>query len=248
MTLDLPPDAGSERDAAILQRITDGAYDPIKWASITSTIEGHTGIFMVFGDALMMDGVRINVSAGVEQKIADALDCLLLTPKLADLIWEQRDCTLAPFPGSTIGMSTTKAMVEHSAKLDVALAKFTAQPTLISTVGKHWVIDNDLLRHSGMACNYGWHFEGPSFQGITGEAVVTGAKDPHGQVMRLIQGRGWRHDQHHTDYSQTCVLVAKTCTIDGTPMDITDVLQDEALAGLASHEGVMCVFRQPGVA
>jgi hypothetical protein len=249
MTLELPTDAGSEREAAIVRRVLAGEYDPIRWAGVTSVVGDHAGTFMVFADALMMDGVRINVSAETQQLIADELDCLLLTPKLADLIWDQREVSLPPFPrGNTTGMSTTQAMVEHSAKIDAALARLTAQPTLIATVGKHWVIDNDFIRHPRMACNYGWHFVGPNFQGITGEAIATNERDEHGQIMRLIQGRGWRHDIHHTDYSQTCVLVSRTCTIDGAPMTLGEVLQDAGLAALASHQGVMSVQRQPGVA
>jgi hypothetical protein len=245
MSLDLPPNAGSERDAALLHRVTEGAYDPIQWATVTSSYAGHQGEFQVFADALKMDGVRINCSAQVEQLIADSLECLLLTPMLADMIWQQRAVTLLPSP-QTID-SSTQAMVDHSARLDAQLAKLGDPTGLIATVGKHWVIDDAMLAHPGMAENYGWHFEGPSFQGMTGEVATSLVKDPTGQYVRLIQGRGWRHDQHHQDYSQTCVLVARACLVNGQPTDLKQVLTDAKLAGLASHHGAMQVLRQPGV-
>lgn len=245
MSFDLPPNAGPERDAAILHRVAEGFHDPIQWATITSSLKGHTGEFQVFADALKMDGVRINVSAELQQKIADILECLLLTPLLADMIWVQRQVTLAPSPQAIA--SSTQAMVDHSARLDARLTKLGDPTGLIATVGKHWVIDDAMLAHPGMAENYGWHFEGPSFQGMTGEVVTSLMKDEQGQYRRLIQGRGWRHDSHHVDYSQTCVLVARACLINGQPTDLKQVLQDPNLAGLASHHGVMSVLRQPGV-
>ena len=245
MTLDLPPNAGPDRDAAILQRITDQQYDPIRWATLLSDFNQHTAGFQVFADALMMDGVRINCSAEVQQKIADALDCLLLTPRLADLIWMQHENTLPPFPrGNPVGMSTTQAMIDHSAKIDAALAKFTAEPGLICTVGKHWVLDANFSKHPGMACNYGWHFQGQDWTGAFEQAVT---RDPAGQPIKMIQGRGWRHDIHHTDYSQTCVLAARACVVDGEHTTLGEVLQSQELAGLASHQGVLILQRQPGV-
>lgn len=248
MSIDLPPNVGPTRDQAILQRVREGRYDLILWAPILSTYNEHKAEFQVFADALKMDGVRINVTAEVQQQVADLLDCTLLTPKLADLIWDQREVTLTPFPrGNTNGMSTTQAMVDHSKKIDDALAKLGNPSGLISTVGKHWLIDNDLLAKPGKAENYGWHFSGSSYQGIKGEANATLMKDANGMFIRLIQGRGWQHDMHHADYSQTCVLVNRACVVDDQIVDILDVLQNPELAGLASHQGVMKVLRQPGV-
>lgn len=241
MSLDLPPNATPEREQAILDYVRAGSYEA-PWAVVTSDIEGHHGEFQVFGDALKIENVRVNVTAETEQLIADELGCLLLTPKLADLIWIQRDCTIKPFPRSIT--STTQGMIDHSADIDKAIAQLTAQPTLIASTGKHWLIDNDMLAHPGMAENYGWHYQGHDWTGGHEFAV---SKDPSGQLITMIQGRGWRHNKGHVDYSQICVLVSRDCTIDGNTMDLLDVLKDPALAALANHSGVMKVFRQPGV-
>lgn len=227
----------------LLSRVAQGQAQ-VTWADVTSTVGAHTGVFRVMADALRLDGVRINVSAATQQGIADLLGCSLLTAKLADLAYAQRQVTLCPFP-RPIAM-TTASMVEHSAKIDAALSKLGPVGGLIQTVGKHWIIDNELALHPGRAMNYGWHFQGASFQSIQGEVVPTLMKQPNGQYQRLIQGRGTAHDIYHVDYSQTCVLVQLACTVDGQAMSLLDVFADPALAPLVSHQGVLKVTRQPG--
>jgi hypothetical protein len=244
----LPPTATRERESVILQMVKEGSCD-YTWSTITSEHNDHRADFSVFTDALKIEGIRVNVTAETQQLIADHLDAMLLTPKLADLLWMQRDTTLPPFPrGNTNGMSTTQAMIEHSEKIDKALGAMSNPYGILGTVGKHWVIDNALAtKVVGTAMNYGWHFVKDAWAGYS-EACASGAKDPNtGQIIRLIQGRGTRHDMQHVDYSQVCVLVHKVCTVDGTEMNLTDVLQKPELAPLASHQGVLRVLRQPGV-
>jgi len=235
------PNAIPEREQYILQQVQAGNFEA-RWSWIVSTHNGHTAVFIVMADALKVEGVRVNVSARLEQQIADVLNASLLTPKLADLIWAQKAVKLAPMPRQIT--ASTPVMVSQSQKLDGAIA---GQDGLICTLGKHWVIDKDLLAHPGKAENYGWHFDGANFQGITGEVCASLMKGPNGSYVRLIQGRGWAHDMSHVDYSQNCVLVAKQCWVDGVIMNLADLLADPELAPLASHNGVTTVLRQPGV-
>jgi hypothetical protein len=252
MSLELPEKPGQEREQAIRDLVCAGQAQ-YEWATITSTHGDHTAEFQVFADALKIEGVRVCMSAETEQVIADMLGCSLLTAKLADLIWLQRQVTLKPFPhGNPKTMHDTAAMLKHSAKLDMALEIQGNPGGLISTTGKHWILDNSiadgrLIDGAPVACNYGWPFEGPSFEGIGGEVLATQAKNDKGQFLRLIQGRGTRHNMKHSDYSQICVLVFLDCTVDGQPAKLPDVLQDPELAPLASHQGVMKCLRQPGV-
>lgn len=231
------------REQAILQAALDGKATN-DWTTIESTYKDHVGKFHVFSDALKIEGIRVNVSAETEQKIADSMGCLLLTPKLADLAWAQATVKIAPRPRQIT--SSTQAMVEHSLAIDAQLPPNANG--LIQTVGKHWVIDNLLATKPSKAMNYGWHFQGESYQGLKGEVVASLMKDPKtGQYMRLIQGRGTAHDMRHVDYSQTCVLVARECVVDGQTTDLTDVLQNPELAFLANQPGKMTLWRQPGV-
>lgn len=243
------PEAGAAREAYIIDQVRQGRFE-VEFATITSDYNGHHAEFQVFADALKIDGVRVNVTAQTQQIIADMTGCMLLTPKLADLIWVQRQVTLPPMPRPIT--SATAAMIDQSKKIDAALAKLGNPKGLICTVGKHWVIDNDLSETKLIygvhaAENYGWHFEGSSYQGISGEQIASGFKDANGHVYRLIQGRGWAHNASEVDYSQNCICVAIMCKVDGQDMDIRDLLRDPNLAPLASHNGVMKFFRQPGV-
>jgi len=241
MTLSLPPNATPAREQAILDYVQQGNCE-FSWATVTSNYNGHTAEFQVFADALKIEGVRVNVCAKTEQLIADVLDCMLLTPKLADLAWLQRAVTIKPHTRAF--SETTADMIAHSAQIDADLQALGSPSGLVCTVGKHWVLDNAIAGkiYAGVpvAMNYGWHFDGPTFQGQSWEQCASIAS-------RLIQGRGTRHDMHHVDYSQICVLVSNHCTVDGTDMALTDVLTSPDLAPLASHQGVLNVLRQPGV-
>ncbi len=242
---DSTPDHGPSRDKVILDAVRVGNIE-IKWGTVFSTDGTNTAAFEVFADSLKIDGIRVNVSAQVEQQIADLLGFSLLTPKLADLMWVQRAVTLKPHTRPIT--SATSAMIDHSSLIDADLAHLGYTDGIVATVGKHWVLDNDLLTHAGRAENYGWHFEGSAFGGINGEVTASQVKDKGGQYVKMIQGRGWAHDPSHVDYSQICCLVARKCALNGEPSDLWTILQDPNLAHLASHQGVVKVLRQPGVA
>lgn len=224
-------------DAAVLASLP--SVNSIPFTAVTSDYQGHHGEFLVTTDALSIEGVRISVSAALQQTIADRLGCLLLTAKLADLVWLQRGVTLLPQPQSIT--SSSPGMIKESRLIDAALSQAgpSASP-LIQTVGKHWILDNDTLSHPGKACNYGWHFPGGSFAGSKWGAAVTPG-------LRLIQDRGWFHDINHKDYSQTCCLVHRSCKIDGATRDLAEVYGNPQLAPLVSHQGALSVLRQPGV-
>jgi len=242
----LPEDLfSSAYDAGILDRIRKGDFT-ITWGEVTSEANGHKAIFRVFADALKIDGVRISVSAKLAQTIADMLGCVLPTPKIADLIWQQRAVTLPPFPltqttADVAIMSTKRRMILHSSLIDQALAKQGNPQGITATVGKLWVIDNDLLQKAaGTAENYGWHFAGNSFGGASWEACASGG-------CRLIQGRGWAHPNTHIDYSQILILVSRICYVDGHMMDIATLLSTPEFAPLATHDGnALKLLRQPG--
>jgi hypothetical protein len=240
------PESVPARDAYVLDAVKKNSSDVfIRWGVVRSSIQGHEAEFRVFADAMKVQGVRVTLTAAGQQHVADALGCSLLTLKLADLIWAQRQATLAPITMSSTQhdlevMGTVARMVEYSRKVDAAIAALPSAPDgIVSTVGKHWVIDDalDLPAHKGMAENYGWH--NTSF----GPACATPAG---GAGCHVIQDPGWRHDLGHTDYSQNCVLVSRQCRVDGQITDLFKVLQDPVLAFLANHTGKMHVLRQPG--
>jgi hypothetical protein len=214
----------TQRD--ILEAVRRGRH-VVRWSTIRSEHDGHIAEFTVTGDALMLDGVRVAVTADTQQRIADTLDASLLTTRLADLLWAQAAVRIAPQTSTAYDRMGDWSEIEaHSRRCDLAIC---GREGLAANVGKHWVLSDGtagrFVQGLAMACNYGWHDE-------------TG---------RTIQSPGFRHNLAHTDYSQTCTLVARVCVVDGEARDLHRILTDRTLAPLASSTGAMRVLRQPGV-
>jgi len=225
----------------VLGAIAEGRFEHT-FVPLTIQAGGHTGVFRVSQDALKIDGVRVNVTATLQQHVADMLGGYLLTPKLLDQMWAQRAVTITPCTArSVVGMSTSAAMVKHSECVDdkLATAGGATESGIVQTVGKTWVITNALLDHPGKACNAGWHLEKP----LGGEVPFDVA--PTLQGAHMIQSPGYHHDFNWIDYSQICLLVHRDCVIDGKPTTFVDAARN--FWPLVSHEGVLRVLRQPGV-
>lgn len=243
----LPPNHGAEREKAILDAVIANKAT-FSFSTIKSTYKDHIAEFNVFDDALKIDGVRVNINAATEQKIADHMACLLMTPKIADLRFQQARTIIKPHTrwdrSGGYKMATTEWMKWHSGKIDEDL-KNVSDPGIVATVGKHWVIDERLAHPSipNQACNYGWYYKG-AMAGVPKDLPVSWKEMPG---VHMIQTRGFFHDWSHADYSQICVLVARECKVDGESKDLVEVLQDEELAFLASHDGKMSIWRQPGI-
>ena len=127
------------------------------WASLAVQHSGHTIELEVSEDALAIgdatDNVRINVMATTAQRIADHLDALLLTPRLADLIREHAAVKLSPSnrtPGPQ--MASLAWMIEHSRAVDQKKAA-SGSSGLVSNAGKDWVLSNRLLAQPTQSAN-----------------------------------------------------------------------------------------------
>ncbi len=243
----LPAKHGPEREAAILQAVKDGLAS-VRYRTIHSSYNGHTAEFDVFDDALMIEGLRVNVSAATEQRIADHMACLLMTARIADLRFQQANTILKPhsrWDKTGLQMSTTEWMKWHSDQIKKDLDIVSGDHGIVATVGKHWIIDEKLAKPKlhNQAVNYGWHYTG-SLGGVPKDLPVSYKEMPG---VHMIQSRGYHHDSAHSDYSQICVLVARDCRVDGKLRDLVEVLQDEELAFLANHSGKLSVWRQPDV-
>ncbi len=116
----------------------------------------------------------------------------------------------------------------------------TSSMGIVQTVGKHWILSNKVAQ-SGMAANYGWHFNGATFEGMKFEPTVSLPG------VRVIQGVGTKHNRFHSDYSQTCVLASQTCTYQGQERVLSELLTDPDASSLISVEGPLLITRQPGV-
>jgi hypothetical protein len=239
------PEKIIDREKFIMDKVLTGTFEA-SWSEIEYTTQGRIAKFLVMEDALKIDGVRVNVSATLQQKLADLFDASLMTAQLADLVYisASRKIDPAPMPISTSVASMTK----HSASVDARLNKLTNNKSgLVADSGKHWILDKKLEQLPGRACNYGWHFVGSSYQGINGFPVASKLNSFNTKPVKVIQPNATAHDALHSDYSQICQLVSQTCWVDGVEKRFSELLVDPILSALVSHQGPLKITRQPGV-
>lgn len=226
------------RENYIFDQIQQGNYAGML-TQLSYIVNGKQVELLVMEDALTVNGVRVNVSAAFQQKLADLFDASLPTAMIADLMYVHAVRRADPCPMKI--SSSVETMVAHSN----AVGKQLVLPTgLASTTGKHWILDKKLEQLPGRACNYGWHFTGSSYKGINGFPNASGYA---GKNVKVIQPNATAHDSAHSDYSQICQLVSQKCWINGSEHRLSDVLKDANLALLVSHTGSLKLDRQPGV-
>lgn len=239
-----PPDAGAARSARILSEIDRGNFAHTWCPLRLFDAQGNLLEVLVSCDALKIDGVRVNADAQTEQRIADRLGALLLTPKLADAIWQLTAPNNRLDPKPQPISSSTAAMINHSLRVDFEVAQRGAIGP-VADPGKDWVVVralfSDSARAARKAANYSWHVPEKTYLGLTAESAVTPG-------LFVIQGVGTVHDISHVDYSQVVRLAKREARYNEAPVDLADVYTGKGPGNaLVSHEGPLPGFRQPGV-
>ena len=168
-----------------------------------------------------------HMSPNTAQRIADALDCVLPTPKIVDAIYRAAEVKLAPAPiPPSAAMTTAPVFSNHNA---VVLAQRTAllkdHPLGELTAGhqKDVVIAAGLASMPGKVAIYGWH--------QTNGAPI--------QPLYLKHAAAW------VDYSQCVRLVQQKMTVNGEAKSFAEVIADPELSGLISNEGTISEPRYP---
>lgn len=183
----------------------------------------HMAELQVLPDCLAVgsdaDSVRVCLTPQSAQKVADALECLLPTPRISDEIHRQADLKVQPDP-LTHERESIATMIRHSRILD-ARTRRAAPDTLIAGGKKDVVVTNRLLERPGRVAIYGWHHpDGHPIQPLT---IV--------------------HTDRYVDYSHGIRLIRRAMKVDGRDADLADVLQDPVLSALVSDEGPLKVIR-----
>jgi len=250
----------------VVQLVRDG-HGYFEWVEVVSEYQGYQLHISVMRDALKFDtipalnykrvpisgdsrvfnGVRLPATAHEMQQIADLLGCLLMTPKVIDLVWLNaglRFDSIVNVKGQIVATSNIHDV--HEA-IEAAIAKMGGDDgtKLVSCVGKYWCL-MELLALKGMvqgdyaACNYGWFAVKASGPGLT----------PGTQCW---QRPGYAHNKQHVDPSQTIRLMSRYAVLthpDGSEenVDLLDILQSDQLCPLLTHDGKpMTYLRQAGV-
>ena len=88
-----------DREKYILERVIGGEFEAT-WVPVEYSVKGISVKFDVMEDALKIDGVRVNVSAKLQQNLADLFDASLMTAQIADLIYMSASRRIDPAPMS----------------------------------------------------------------------------------------------------------------------------------------------------
>lgn len=234
------PSSISDRENFILDQIKLGNFS-YQTSEVSYEEKGNKVTFRVMSDALKIEGIRVNASARLLQKIADVTGLSMLTPKMADIVYNYTKLRIGPKPRPI--SSSNAAMISHSQDVDKALKALPEyDPSLnqlVDTVGKYWVLCNKVK--NDRAATYGWHFVGSSYMGITGFPCES--KMPY----RCIQNATVGHDDWHVDYSQTVRLACKDVLVNDQPMNLLDLWKNPEMCYLVSHEGPLAIDRQPRI-
>lgn len=227
------------------------------------TDSGRTLVMQTLFDAIRVHGIRLPVTAVAMQEIADELECMLPTQRLADhrFIAARRGGThmvpawgawkMKPKQYSSIidGKIRDRLGVGMNNTLDpMWLGQlYNMIKTPLDTVGKSWVLTR--LNGTGeyaskTAYNYGWHFKSSPSLGVPEFRPATKIDG-----FVVAQGLGGRHNYAHWDCSQVCAALfkrsAKIYDQRCVPMsiDIGDVLSgrvvDKEVLNIISSEGIM---------
>jgi hypothetical protein len=228
-----------------------------EWAPLVSEYDGYKLLMAVTRDAIKFPMtvtgagdvepetrlVRRMVNALETQQAADFLFCMMLTPKLEDLIYQQATVRLEPITQIDGNICAVSTDVRHSELIDKALVG-KDNGGIVSTVGKSWVLSNYLASPTQLkygartACNYGWLGK------TAGHLAVTPG-------LNAWQPPVYQHNDEHKDPSQTLRLVYGAGVLTW-PDGVTEViaLKDVVAAGVApliSHEKQLKYLRQAHV-
>lgn len=232
----LPENPGPQREALILSAVISGDA-MIRWSSVVSQEAGHEAIIPVLARALSIgpvgDSWRIICTYPTAQHIANELGAVMLTPKVADLIFLQCDLQLTPLNRPawvTDGtMAKTSRSIEQSLALDSKVPLDDAG--LVANEGKHWVNCGRLYQPMGF---HGWDSPAGHLGSKHNGPNYGWNMPPSGKPLQSV---GLAHDFGHSDYSQMVVLMSDTIFVDNEAMKTADVLKDPILSKLLSNEG-----------
>jgi hypothetical protein len=191
----------------------------------TALPDGRSLTLYVLPDYLCIgtdsDYVRVPMQPLNAQAVADALNCILPTTKIVDLIWSAAVNKLMPLPWGPpydASMMSTSRISVHNSRISAQLAKSNSDATAL-TAGhkKDVVITTKLVKQPKQVAIYGW-------TQLNGKPI-----------QPLYLG----HESSYADYSHGIRLLSRRCEIDGIEDDLFRVLSDPELCSSVSSEGTV---------
>ncbi len=223
----------AERDEQIRREVLSGnipnflrQFCPVNVTNVSGA-RTNTATIFVAADYLAIgsdaDFLRIPMRPETAQEIAEAVGCVLPTPRMVDAIWTAAAKKLAPSPISPSAAMTTVAVFSNHNFVVQEQCKGTAPGMLVAGHKKDVVVCSRLKDSPGKVAIYGWHRD-------NGEPI---------QPLYLGHSAGW------VDYSQCVRLVHRVAIVNGRSMLVDDLLKSPSLAPLLSDEGPIGQARYP---
>lgn len=254
------------RDLGVFETVAGGQFILPDFTTVQAERDGHLVEIYAANDALRVGPgnipPRAMVSHELAQALADSFGLILPTTRMSDMAWLSvpPNLRLGPVTSASDSTMDDPATAEKtSQQIDQAMLSKGIQLGSFSRVcGKEWVTSEKLLEPEGTP-DTGCFLDllGRPIANVRGPVVngqqqrfqntIAGAnfgwqwvngtsKTPGG--LPCIQSVGRRHDVHHFDYSQLVTFYQPTCSIDGTGMNVADVLLSPDFAYLLSDEVV----------
>lgn len=215
-----------DRETAVINEISKGNVPDLlrKFIPINTSFTDDKGnvfnaTYFVTTDYLSIgsdeDYFRVPITPKTAQKIADILDCSLITRKISDDIYKNAEIKLEPKP-LTEKREAVSSFLQHHQIIEEQ-RKNLPFGKLIAGIKKDVVVTNRLKEKPNRVAIYGWHkLDGKPIQPLSTVHVNT-----------------------YVDYSHGIRLIFNKMIVDGKEMDVSDVLNHPILCKLISDEGVI---------
>lgn len=225
-----------KRNELIINELKNGNIPSFnrKFIPITINENNNRLVYFVSPDYVCIgsdsDYIRISCDGPTSQTIANMFDCILPTKKMVDEIYSQAKIKATPAPmsgGATVSgkkytgkefinqkMQHADSLEEHNRMIERQLSRLKHNPgDLVAGIKKDVVIGNKLNSKPDRVNIYGWHLKG-----------------------NPIQPESTFHEASYYDYSHAVRLIYNQCELNGKIVNIKDILKDQSLFSLISHE------------
>jgi len=239
---------GEPRESAILGELLAGNVPSFMRTLCPVTVEvgGLRATYWVTPDYLCIgsddDYVRVPMTPGTAQRIADAFGAYLPTRRMVNSIFSQADVKLVAKPqGASKSMRSTQVFLNINKQIEEQLSVLSSP--LGSLVAGH---KKDVVICKGLWLNKEGHKWGPEH--IPCVAIYGWAQVIHNGVWVVWQGlNSSSHDTSYEDYSHGVRLVSAVVLVDGVAYDFAEILVTSTWATFLSDEGMLPSARYPGV-
>lgn len=208
-------------------RSGDGNVD-WPWAEVTVTDGAHTAVLRTKTDVFSLgepgDILRMPLTPGTAQRIANLHGYLLSTPWLAYQRWRAAKVKLPPTNMVPNKGAVLSQWLNHSRVLDGQIA---GRDGLVSGDKKTVVVSNAYL--PGKVIIFGWYL--PYGPDVFDDGRPMGS--PNRQPMQPLSNV---HGEMYIDYSHGIEFWHPIAVVDGKEMNLADLMVDPQLCGLVSRE------------